>query len=262
MDNPDNKDFKDNENPLSNLGIFKDKGQHYNYIYQKSQRLGSALYLVTGLIKDIDPLKWRLREAALDLLSQNLSLTNSSFDERKSILSNVASLCLEIVSMSEIGHSAGIISTMNFNILRKEFFSLIKVMEDRIGDKELSSSFVLSDSFFKVDENLLAQPKTAESQVDKGHNKDVMSFRQNVLYTQSPKSFENKPKEAIKDKKTDRQKLIIDAIKRAKEVTIKDLLSVISDCSEKTIQRELLSLVDKGVLRKVGERRWSKYTLK
>jgi DNA-binding transcriptional ArsR family regulator len=45
------------------------------------------------------------------------------------------------------------------------------------------------------------------------------------------------------------------------EATIKDIAEVITDVSEKTIQRELNSLIEKGQVVRQGERRWSKYTL-
>jgi hypothetical protein len=42
---------------------------------------------------------------------------------------------------------------------------------------------------------------------------------------------------------------------------VKDVSAVVKDCSEKTLQRELLALVAQGVLKKEGERRWSSYVL-
>lgn len=43
--------------------------------------------------------------------------------------------------------------------------------------------------------------------------------------------------------------------------TIKDIAEVITDVSEKTIQRELNSLIEKGQVIREGERRWSKYSI-
>lgn len=43
--------------------------------------------------------------------------------------------------------------------------------------------------------------------------------------------------------------------------TIKDIAEVITDVSEKTIQRELNSLIEKGQVIRDGERRWSKYSI-
>ena len=73
-------------------------------------------------------------------------------------------------------------------------------------------------------------------------------------------------KESIKDKpvsikKNGRQETILAIIKRKKEVMIKDISLLISGYSEKTIQRELLSMVRDGILKKSGEKRWSKYSL-
>ena len=45
------------------------------------------------------------------------------------------------------------------------------------------------------------------------------------------------------------------------EATIKDIAEVITDVSEKTIQRELNSLIEKGQVIRQGERRWSKYSI-
>lgn len=43
--------------------------------------------------------------------------------------------------------------------------------------------------------------------------------------------------------------------------TIKDIAEIISDCSEKTIQRELNSMIEDNLVQRQGERRWSKYFL-
>ena len=50
-------------------------------------------------------------------------------------------------------------------------------------------------------------------------------------------------------------------IKNKENVSIKDISTLIRDVSEKTIQRELISLIDAGVVLRHGERRWSTYSL-
>ena len=66
----------------------------------------------------------------------------------------------------------------------------------------------------------------------------------------------------VQEKKSERQELIITALKGQSNLTIKDFSRIIKDCSEKTIQRELLAMVDNGLIKKEGERRWSRYSLK
>ncbi len=56
-----------------------------------------------------------------------------------------------------------------------------------------------------------------------------------------------------------RRERILDIIKDKKEATIKDIAELITDCSEKTIQRELINLIKDSVIVREGERRWSKY---
>jgi hypothetical protein len=56
-----------------------------------------------------------------------------------------------------------------------------------------------------------------------------------------------------------RMSLILELIQRKKSLSIKEIGEVIKDCSEKTIQRELNVLIEKGLIRRDGERRWSVY---
>ena len=107
----------------------------------------------------------------------------------------------------------------------------------------LLPGYILSDTFFSTD---------LVDKTDKGQDislKTIDSFDKNLL--------NNEPK--IKD--PNRQDIIIDLLKKNSNLTIKDFVKVIKNCSEKTIQRELISLVKKGVIKKQGERRWSTYSL-
>jgi DNA-binding transcriptional ArsR family regulator len=61
--------------------------------------------------------------------------------------------------------------------------------------------------------------------------------------------------------KKNRRAQILGILQEKDEVTVKDIAAVITDCSEKTLQRELVALTQQGVLKKYGERRWSRYTL-
>lgn len=58
-----------------------------------------------------------------------------------------------------------------------------------------------------------------------------------------------------------RNERILDIIKDKGEATIKDISSIITDCSEKTIQRELIDMIKDNKILREGERRWSKYRL-
>jgi hypothetical protein len=57
----------------------------------------------------------------------------------------------------------------------------------------------------------------------------------------------------------ERAERILDYIRLKKSVSIKEIAATVKGCSEKTIQRELILLIQKGLVRRVGERRWSQY---
>jgi len=243
---------------LKGISLFKDN-KHYSYIYQKTQKLVTGLYLVTDLLKDNEPLKWQTRECGLSLLSENMSLISSLSAEKNLILKKLSSTALKVVSLIEIGHTAGLISSMNFSLLKREFIDLVTFIEETEMKGQSLPSVFLNEDFLKVDDGNVSTSNTSitmEKALDKGHDKGHL------------KPFASKPVVSIKDRelikihKSGRQETIVALIRKNKEVTIKDLVSSITDCSEKTIQRELLTLVSKGVLKKVGERRWSKYSLK
>lgn len=70
----------------------------------------------------------------------------------------------------------------------------------------------------------------------------------------------SKMSDRLSDKKpTERMSVILSFIQKHKQASIKEIAAVVKGCSEKTIQRELGALIEQGLIRKVGERRWSVY---
>jgi DNA-binding transcriptional ArsR family regulator len=59
---------------------------------------------------------------------------------------------------------------------------------------------------------------------------------------------------------TDRAERIKTVLEAKPQASVKDIAEVITDVSEKTIQRELNSLIEKGQVIREGERRWSRYS--
>ncbi len=60
---------------------------------------------------------------------------------------------------------------------------------------------------------------------------------------------------------SDRTTRIKTVLEAKPEATIKDLTDIITDVSAKTIQRDLNDLIDRGEVKRQGERRWSKYSI-
>ncbi len=259
---------------LSNIPFIKDN-TNLIYVYKKLRKLISATYILTNFISDKEPAKWQLRATGLELLSLSLSLSTDqtqSFNLSPSqfkvrINPNLfVPICLKFISYLEVAFVAGFISKMNFDIIKYEIEELIKIIdhEDKISGE---NNLIFSNNFFDISKIIKEEATPAEISTNsfdnvsklnysKGHNtmSDRMSLRKNTSTTNSSLIHE-------KDK-SDRQIIIVSLLKKNKELSIKDFTSSISGCSEKTIQRELAVLVSKGQIKKTGEKRWSRYSLR
>jgi len=118
--------------------------------------------------------------------------------------------------------------------------------------------YILSDSFFAPESVSLNNNGHESVTYDKNVLKDGDNLNERNGVVSKPNTKLNS---APKLKQSDRKDIILNILKKDSNLTIKDFSSVIKDCSEKTIQRELTSLVEKGLVLKVGERRWSTYSL-
>lgn len=211
------------------------------YILQKAQKIVSALYLITDHIKDSDTMKWEIREEGLAFVS-GAHLFGTTVPVEKDHARQIIINCSEkLNSLLNISLISSLISSVNVSIVIHEIDSLISFINKENSVENNLSGYILSDSFFATD---------TKPEIDKGH----------LNLSRTSEKHRNKAL-VVKDKKNNRQENIINLLKKDSNLTIKDFARVIKDCSEKTIQRELILLVEKGVIKRIGERRWSTYSL-
>lgn len=283
-----NKDIKDNRlvsqtqsNGITAFGVNTSK---------KCERLATAIYLVTNFLSDTEPMKFRLRALSLELVRDASFAKNGSQTAEANVLEALRANIIETLSLLELAFIAGLVSEMNFTILKREYASLRDTIEIKKSSRESRTDSILGDNFFASSEPA-SSPRPnlgysrgqafvhTEPALSKGHSigqtTTPMSDR-NIKGQMVPKKEERAnfgPKvgtqytpsatpRAITDvAKESRRTRILKLVKDSREVTIKDIATHFADLSEKTIQRELVSLVDSGVLKKFGERRWSRYAL-
>lgn len=266
------KDDKKNSETIVLNSVFYNK-PIYLYIFKKVTKIASAVYLVTDLIKDNEPLKWELRKN----VTVSMSFINFTKDMALS-LKEIFSGLTALHHLVELGKTYRLIGEMNGNILEKEINDIVSVINKEAGfPSSLSEDFffvslsetegLFKDNLFISSENSHLRSQTSTESY-KGHykrqNSDFynkskdMSFRNPLNQTQNHTYKTNENKGEGKGQRKDQ---ILKIIKDKTEVTIKDITLVIKDCSEKTIQRELTNMLTAGLIKKVGERRWSKYSL-
>jgi hypothetical protein len=258
------KDIKNNSlnsyghNDVSANKLLIDK-HIYEYSYKKTEKLITAMYMVTDCMETDDALKGKIRNLGIELLSymHKLSHVSSSpVDNHTSISTSIMNID-EILSLIEIANTIGFISDMNNSILKKELNMLSGELRQNTTKKDNQFTFTLNEKMFDVE-------REPSLMLSNGAIKDKrteynMSFINKNIATHRPliKGLNNIGQSL--DSKKDRMDKIVAVIKDRKEVSIKDISAIFTDCSEKTIQRELNSLVSKGQIKKIGAKRWSRY---
>lgn len=267
--------------------------RYFSYVSKKTEKLSTATYMITSFLADTEPMKAKLRTSALEILSQTKKLESAPAGERYSIAKRLSASIEEIVSFLEIMRSIGLVTEMNFTILKKEYESLVYVLEERNLIQGENGEYVFAGNFFNVapkaerkvsepevgayaadfpreNKNVFYEPKErprefATEKPHQGFQKDASktfsSAKDNRHENENASSFSKSPS-LKKEEKYSRRETVLRLIREKGEVNIKDIVTHISGCSEKTIQRELATLVDANILKRTGERRWSRYSMK
>lgn len=228
--------------------------------YKKTNKLISALYMVTDIMDKDEPLRSKLRNMGLELISD--THTDLFQAERK---------IYEILSLLDIASSISLISEMNHSILRKEFIEL----ENSIKSfKNPSGRAVSLEDFLKEEER-----EKPTSPFSVYQSEPIGRNYRTSLGTRIGVQKGGTLLKALSDKtdvldfnlvKKQRRQDIISILKdNPGGATITIITSAIKDrkvaslmsSGEKTLQRELISMVKDGVLSKTGEKRWSRYSL-
>ena len=252
MNPKDNNQTPSFNDPLNwkSLGFFSAE-DYLIYVFKKTEKITSALYLVSSLLKDEEPMKWELRDKGMDLLGSSFTASSSLPGDKNAVVQSIFTAALETMSLLNVCLMSHLISEMNHRVLVREIDQVVILLKDRLTANIENAGYVLSEQFFKT-------PDLFSSGFGKGQDEGAKRYE--LRDKNQPNT--SKGQVATQQKKSQRQEQIVNILKGQSNLTIKDFSKVIKDCSEKTIQRELIELVDKGVIKKEGERRWSKYSLK
>jgi len=267
--------------------IFEQDNGYY-YLYKKAERIISAIYIISNFFSDNEPMKWNVRRLGALLLDEIVSLNTSVTDSNR-IKNRIILTAQELSSLFSIARVSGAVSDMNFTILEGEFSKLMGVVEALEKNRQNSNPLLFADDFFQISD--LKRREKGEEYPREGEligkKKEGFSLNQAVLNVKNAQRFDRTndrsedivesvlnsqskhidnnsysiSKSPIDSRKNDfRKNIILNLIRKNGEINIKNVVSLITDCSEKTIQRELALLVKAGVLKKEGERRWSRYS--
>jgi hypothetical protein len=219
------------------------------FIYKKAERLAKAIHLINPAFRDSPSLHSRLDEVVAGLINAAIV----PFGTARVKLSREL---LALSSVLAIARTGGLLSSMNIELITREAHSLLQEvslyeepllsLEDSLSLSDIAKKALKNETLPNVRPQGNARSPVRKEPSDrparvKGHIKDT---------------------EGVNDIRIkDRREAVMSVIKNKGTTSIKDISTVIRGVSEKTIQRELLTLISEGLVIKSGERRWSTYSL-
>ena len=233
-------------------------------IKQKALKITEALYRVSDLLFDGEPLKWSLRKTALEILESASGTTVDSQYEKVKAFDRLNSLIESLFMKLELASGGTLISAMNFQVLRREYANLRNYITEQ--RKSLDSPILL--------DNLLSDIMS-----DKYDRKELVSIKpagtgsENIVMSEHHSDFETRRSPLGLSAKnlngtseiTGRRSTLLSAIKEKGATSVGELAKALSEAgipvSEKTVQRELGALVMSGDIKQEGEKRWRRYFL-
>lgn len=259
--------------------------------YTKIDKLITALYMVTDIMEKDEPIRFKLRTLGVELLSDINSF-------KKDTAHNLKDKINSILSFLSISFDINMISEMNFNILKKEFIILGQSIEESskkdsiwleeftktssVGNRNNNPLFTTFETFPVNSSKDFSKGQSTRLGVQKGST--LLKALHKVSNPSSDVLYKPEEKENFEVLKNKRREEILLTIKSKRENCEKNLIvwtgSTITDikneiknlpspktstlisCGDKTLQRELISMVKDNVLYKKGEKRWSRYFLR
>lgn len=240
-----------------------ERASFYQTLGKKTEKVATAIFMVSSHIDDRESIKGSFRDIALALVLETFSLEDPIRPAEEIFLSmNVATGKLQ--SLIALAASLGMISANNARILDSELGS---VRELALSGRKFYALTTLDDVLKTI------YPEELPTMIDKsliGQNMFVPQITSEIKKP-APIASTLPPKKETKRESTveqaapsfsKRKDQILKIIRDKGEVSIKDISKDFADCSEKTIQRDINALVEEGKVRKEGDRRWSRYSLK
>lgn len=249
----------------------QDKHQKMSFISKKTEKIATALYMVTDFIPESEPLRAQLRTIAISLMAKTRAMVSRASLPERFEIDEIGGLFDDAVAFTELSGTIGLVSQMNSTILLSELSKTATELRTLYGTSLYPSALHSTPTGVVLDPELFAVTMPAPTprpvpvvapvapEISKGHGvqNDVLYPKNDIVQTKR----ESAPKVASVGMKIARRNDVLNIVKSKGQVSIKDITSLLKDTSVKTAQRELLQLVKEGVLKKEGEKRWSTYRL-
>ncbi len=218
--------------------------EYFKSIFKKTEKIVSAVFYTTRSVRNSDTKDIVISDienaarTLMEICHRTLKATLGSAQVR---VEDLALALIQLETALVVGGAATCIDRGLVEVFRHEIDSLHRGLRKYIHGNETE--------LFPADEPV-ALPRSA-LRGERSKDRPFSTLRGSAERSgAAPALGEN-----------NRRSRILGILKDKGDATIKDISTLITDCSEKTIQRELLGLIKDGIITREGERRWSKYKL-
>ena len=210
----------------------------YRHIFKKTEKIVSVVFYIAYNLETDERSKGHLEDilaagrAVHDAVLKTLEMrAHTAEDAIRSSAHNLIAL----ESKLRVAQIAGLITGEVMHVLSAEVDGVLRGM-----NKYLKQTSAFDDTDYSLALGEEIKPKRTKP-------------RPTVVSDINQTSNQSAP--------LDRRERIKTVLEAKGEATIKDISEIITDVSEKTIQRELNSMIEDNLVKRQGERRWSKYSL-
>lgn len=245
-----------------------------NFIHEKVEKLSTGLYMVTSYMPSDEPVRASLRMLALSTVGHTAHLSMRHPEKKmEDRYLELQKDIRHITSLLHLTQTLEIMSKMNSEILIHEYELLQKTLafqKDKNQKQKIDVHVHDQDAHYKND-LFQSLHQGARISVEDMQSRGVVSKTFTKLteprveiskasYSNKTTSLQNKAISSDnRERRGKRQAHILGLLSSDTTMTISDLTSRIKGVSGKTIQRELQELVDSKKIKKIGDKRWSKY---
>lgn len=208
---------------------------------QKALTLTLALYRVTALFPKEEPLRLKIRQAADEILGETVELGYRGNEKKEEI---IAAKTAVIKVLLEVAREMRFAKPLNFLALEREYESLANFCQKAVKQSEKLYSWHNFTRHLSVNE------QKGAGFIEEKAMPEITSPATAVVVSSNGISELN-----------ERQKAILTLVKSVGEARLSDFFEKFKGISSKTIQRDLHYLVENELLKRVGERRWTTYTI-
>jgi len=228
---------KETSYKTNNEQVLLHNDEYFKYIFKKTEKIVCAVFYTVRMNRDIshgDKVILDIEDTAHQLMDISYKALRATGGSRQMRLEDVSYALVVLESKLNIVQAAQLLERDLLEVFKHEIDSVQRALKQYTEKTETNP---LTESTY-----------SGEIRVPKRLPK--------LMHERTQSTVQRVPTPSDVPSRRER---VIAVLRDKGEATIKDISESVTDCSEKTIQRELIGLIKDGIIVREGERRWSKY---